>query len=215
MLQTGKLNYKNFKVAAAISAAIGSALLLCSFEMGRDQFFLLLNTDLGAVADFFFNYLTYIGDGILWIVWLAVLLAKRRRDLLPLIITAFSCTTIFVQVCKQVILPDQPRPSEAIHDLSAIHFIKGITVHAINSFPSGHTATAFTFALLIALLTRSFTLTITCILIACIVGYTRIYQGQHFPLDVGAGIFVAIIAVALAAILQQRFFSKRTQRQAQ
>jgi membrane-associated phospholipid phosphatase len=202
------LNYHNFKMAAGLSMLLASILLMCSFYIGKNEFFLMLNGDLGAVADFIFNYFTYVGDGILWVIWLIAVFARRRRYLLPLLITSFVASTMLVQVCKQLILPFQLRPSEAISH-SSIHFIKGVTLYAINSFPSGHTATAFTFALLVALLTRSSFITMICLLAAALVGYTRIYQGQHFPLDVGAGIIVAVVSVSLAAIVQQQFYRRR------
>jgi len=197
------LNYRHFKIAAIIVMLLASAMLMISFYYGKKEFFLLLNADLGHIADFIFNYLTYVGDGLLWLIWLVLLFTKRRRHWWPLIVTSFAATTLFVQVCKQVILPNQSRPSVAIKG-AFIHYIDGITVHTINSFPSGHTATAFTFALLISLLTRSSLLMVVSLVIAALVGYTRIYQGQHFPLDVGAGMIVAVIAVTIAAIVQQR-----------
>jgi membrane-associated phospholipid phosphatase len=206
-----RLNFDIFKIQAVISMLLASIILTCSFYIGKNEFFLMLNADLGPVADFVFHYFTYVGDGLLWFIWLIAMLAKKRRHLLPLMITAFIATSVFVQVCKHFILPDDPRPAEAIRG-SFIHFIEGTTIHSINSFPSGHTATAFTFTLLIALLTRSFTVNMIAFIAATIVGYTRIYQGQHFPLDVGAGIIVAVISVSIAAIVQQNVMVSRARK---
>jgi membrane-associated phospholipid phosphatase len=50
------------------------------------------------------------------------------------------------------------------------------------------------------------------IIVALLVGYSRIYLGQHFPLDIGAGIIVAICSVSLA-VLVQGWFDKRRDRQ--
>ena len=38
---------------------------------------------------------------------------------------------------------------------------------------------------------------------AVMVGYSRIYLAQHFPLDVAAGITVAMVSVALSIPFQQ------------
>lgn len=66
------------------------------------------------------------------------------------------------------------------------------------SFPSGHTITAFAMATLICL--YNFQNKIICgiaVLFACLVGYSRIYLGVHFPSDVLAGmIFGILFAVA-------------------
>ena len=87
--------------------------------------------------------------------------------------------------------------------------VKGVDVHSYGSFPSGHTATAFTFALLIALLIPSAIVSITCILIALIIGYSRIYLSQHYPVDVAAGMIVAVFSVTLAVLFQNYIDRKR------
>jgi len=40
------------------------------------------------------------------------------------------------------------------------------------------------------------------------VGYSRIYLAQHFPLDVGAGMFVAIVTILLAILIQRKWEKK-------
>ncbi|HKG68578.1 MAG TPA: phosphatase PAP2 family protein, partial [Segetibacter sp.] len=122
--------------------------LWLSYCVGKNQFFLLLNLDLGRGPDYFFRYVTDLGDGLMWIDWLIVIL-KKRKELLPLMISSFILTTIFTQIFKYFILPNEKRPSSAITNISQMHFVKGVTLHSIHSFPSGHTATAFTFVLLI------------------------------------------------------------------
>ncbi len=208
MLADRSLNYTFFKRAALASFITGAAIIVLSFYVGKNNFFLLLNNDLGAAGDFFFNYFTYVGDGLLWIIWLIAII-KKRKNLLPLLIASFLLTTLFTQISKQVILPDESRPLLAIADQSLVHYVKGVTVHSINSFPSGHTATAFTFMLLIALMVRRPALIVAGFIAALVVGYSRIYLGQHFPLDIGAGIIVAVCSVSLSVFIQQWFDRKR------
>jgi membrane-associated phospholipid phosphatase len=176
--------------------------------VGKSELFLLLNTDLGRPADYFFEYFTHLGDGALWAGWLIWILVKKQKPILPLLFSSFALDTIITQVIKQVIFPNEMRPSEAIKDGSFIHYVEGVTVHSINSFPSGHTATAFTFLLLIALTTKGGWFTALAFIVACIVGYSRIYLGQHFPFDVGGGILVAVIAVSISIPIQV-WFDKR------
>lgn len=90
-----------------------------------------------------------------------------------------------------------------------LHIIKGVDVHSFGSFPSGHTATAFTFALLIGLLIQSTGLSLLCIFAALLISYTRIYLSQHFPLDVAAGMIVAVLSVSLSLLIQKWFDKKR------
>ena len=68
------------------------------------------------------------------------------------------------------------------------------------SFPSGHTATAFTiFLVSVYLFPKKEVLFLGAIYaIAC--GYSRVYLAQHFPLDVAGGIMVAILTVTAIVV---------------
>jgi membrane-associated phospholipid phosphatase len=195
-------------MAAFISLFLSAILLGLSHYYGKDDFFLMLNGDLGPVADWFFRYFTYVGDGILWLIWLVVILLRKQKHLLPVILCSFLLTTVFTQFSKQFIYSHEIRPSETVKPLSAIHFVQGVEVFSFNSFPSGHTATAFTFAFLIALLVRRRDIMLLSIALALVVGYTRVYLAQHFPLDVGAGIIVAVLSVSIS-IRFQDWYEKR------
>jgi membrane-associated phospholipid phosphatase len=207
MSKEKNLNYKLFTAAAIATSLLGIAILLLSFYIGRNEFFLLLNTDLGPAADIFFRYFTYAGDGWWWILWLLIFLRKRSQ-LLPLLFSSFFFTTLFIQVCKQVILPDVYRPVLAIEAQEQVHYVIGVIVHTTNTFPSGHTATAFTFLLLVALLVQRALPIIIVAVAALLVGYSRVYLGQHFPLDVGAGMIVAACSVFLGVLVQKSVIKK-------
>lgn len=168
----------------------------------------MLNGDAGTTADYFFSYFTYFGDALLWVPMLAYVLWKKQKTYLLLVIATFAIGTVLVQVCKYLIVPDEPRPTTFITDGSYIHTVPGVTVHAISSFPSGHTATAFGFFLLICLLTRKRWWIPVGLLMASLVGYSRMYLAQHFPLDVAAGIIAGFLSVLLS-IGVQRYFDRR------
>jgi membrane-associated phospholipid phosphatase len=209
MYHNKSLHFTNFRTALIICILLALFILGFSFYEGKNNAFLLLNTNLGKPADYFFEYFTNMGDGLLWLVWLVAIFVAKRKYLFPLIISSFVLTTIFTQVFKYVILPDEARPSTAIADQSQIHYVAGVTIHSINSFPSGHTATAFTFVLLIALTVKRRDFLLLAFIAALLVGYSRIYLGQHFPLDVGAGIIVAILSVSLSVPIHKRLERKR------
>jgi membrane-associated phospholipid phosphatase len=71
-------------------------------------------------------------------------------------------------------------------------------MHQLSSFPSGHTATAFTIFLLTIYLFDQKKLILIGLIYAMLCGYSRIYLGQHFPMDVGGGIIVAIITIEIS-----------------
>ncbi len=208
MSSTAKLYYNNFRIAAIISIIVAVLILSLSHYYGKNEFFLMLNADLGWVADRFFEYFTHLGDAFFWIAWLIWILIKKQKPILPLLFSSFLIDTLITQAAKHLIFADVLRPSQAIKDGSFVHYVDGVIVHSINSFPSGHTATAFTFMLLISLTMKSSGWMYCSIIIALLVGYSRIYLGQHFPFDIGGGILVAVTSVYIG-IHVQRWYEKR------
>jgi len=113
--------------------------------------------------------------------------------------------TIFISVAISAILAnilkyttDLPRPYELYP------FIEKLGSGGSPSFPSGHTADAFAFAMAVSLIKRNLKLTIPVFIWASLVGYSRICLGVHFPSDVMAGallgIFCAVVVYWLISI---------------
>ena len=203
----------SFKIGAVLTLVLGISVLACSFAMGKQELFLLLNTNLGTLADYFFIFATWMGDGAVWVPVLGIVLLLKRKDLLPLLISAFCLTTIFTQVCKYIIVPHALRPIRDIANTSLIHTVPGVELHEVSSFPSGHTATAFTFYLLFCLILPRKTWLAWGLLYALCVAYSRVYLAQHFPVDLGAGMIVAVLSVS-GSLLVQQWFSRRKSRTA-
>lgn len=191
-----------------IITAMGLILILASFIIKKEELFLMLNLDLGKQADTFFKYFTNVGDGLFWLLWALLIIIKKGKKYLPLLFASVIFSTLLTQISKQVIYPDEPRPLQAIADQSQVHYVTGVTVHSINSFPSGHTATAFSFLLLLVLFSQTNALLLLGFVAALLVAYSRIYLGQHFPLDVGAGMLVAVSTMILSVMVQRRFENK-------
>ena len=203
------LNYKNFRIGVIISLVCASVIFSVSYLYGKNNLFLLLNNDLGIVADYIFNFFSYMGDGLLWLPLLIYFIYKEGKKSLPFLISCFTLITIFTQAFKYLIVPDELRPSSAITD-HIIHTVKGVTVFTTASFPSGHSATAFAFYLIFCLVFKNNSWLIIGLLYALAVGYSRIYLGQHFPFDVAGGIVVAIISVILSLLIQNRINNRKT-----
>ncbi len=203
------LNYKNFRIAFVITMVCALLIFIFSYSFGKNNSFLLLNTDLGNSADHFFNFFSNLGDGLLWIPLLIYFIYKEGKKMVPFLISCFVITTALTQACKYLIVPDEPRPTAVITN-EFIHTVKGVTVHLTASFPSGHTATAFVFYLIFALVFKKKWWLFIGLLYALTVGYSRIYLAQHFPFDVAGGIIVAALSVVFSLLIQNKIDTRKT-----
>jgi membrane-associated phospholipid phosphatase len=197
-----ELSIQNFKIGTLITAVSGLLLISFSFLLGKIDFFLLLNANLGTLADTVFKYITYLGDGAIWIpISVYILFFRRKRTILLLGSIVYS--TLFAQIPKHFLFNGEPRPTKLISDWSSIHIVPGVFLNSVDSFPSGHTTTASSIFLLFCLLIpKKWIIPVGC-LYMYLVGYSRIYLAQHFPLDVGAGMIGGIISVYFSLRLQE------------
>ena len=187
-----------------------SALLLLgtSAFFGRIPVFLFLNTDGGDFVDQFFKWVTWGAEGWVWIPFLAIVFGWFKKDV-KLIVLNFLLSTLFTQIPKRFIWDSISRPIASGIPLNEIHTVPGVVMHAWNSFPSGHTATAFTlFLLTIYLFPIKWVFAIGAIF-AMICAYSRVYLGQHFPMDLGGGIIVAVMSVQLSIVINQKISKQK------
>ena len=192
------------KKAILISLVLGVVLFLLSFWLGKENAFLLFNIDLGSTADYFFKYWTHTGDGVIWVL-ITLLTLFFRRDQLLLVISSIVFSTLFAQLSKNIFFKGSPRPALAIPDHSLFHSVTGVELHSLNSFPSGHTTTAFTIFLLGTILINRKWVLPAGLLYAVLAGYSRIYLAQHFPIDIAGGIIAAILTIFISMAIQSKW----------
>ncbi len=192
------------KVAILISLVLGILLFTLSYGLGKENAFLLLNTDLGSAADYFFTYWTHTADGFVWVPITLLTFFFKRKQLL-LVISSIVFSTLFAQLSKNIFFKGSPRPSLAITDHSLFHSVTGVELHSLNSFPSGHTTTAFSIFLLATILVDKKWILPIGLLYASLAGYSRIYLAQHFPIDVAGGIIAAILTIWISTRIQKRW----------
>jgi membrane-associated phospholipid phosphatase len=199
----------NLYIKARNLSLLGALMLLgTSAYFGRIPVFLFLNTDGGIFIDQFFKWATWGAEGWIWIPYLAVVFGWFKKDA-KLIVLNFVLSTLFTQIPKRFIWDSISRPIASGIPLNEIHTVQGVVMHAWNSFPSGHTATAFTlFLLTIYLFPTKWVFAIGTIF-AMICAYSRVYLGQHFPMDLGGGIIVAVMSVQLSIVLVQKISKQK------
>jgi len=153
----------------------------------------VVEADTAVFLDINKHYNSAVADGIafletfgLWVAFLgigALLLYKRKRDIVLMVLLVLAFELLYVAVVKNLV--DRPRPFEVLTGISYAYTPTG------SSFPSDHTAGAF--AIFTALGLRFRKGLVPLLLLAALIGFSRVYIGVHFPLDVVAGACIGIV----------------------
>jgi undecaprenyl-diphosphatase len=141
-----------------------------------------------------FVWLSKLGtDGIVWLA-IGLVLAFVWRRTLPfvLVVLAVAAADGIATLLKVAIGKNRPADTGSL-----------IAIPHSHSFPSGHSAVAFSAAtVLAALVPRAAP---AFFLLALAIGYSRIYVGVHWPLDVAGGALVGVAtALLLLAVARRR-----------
>jgi len=162
-----------------------AVILLVTFS--KPELHILSNKANSPFFDSFFKYATWLGDGIIIaILFVALLFVKYRYALAFL--SGSLATSLLVNIFKKVLLHDVYRPSKyfELYETYQLHIVEGVKLHSLQSFPSGHTATAFAAATSI-LDRRGAGEGIPALALASFVGVARIKADKHHWYDVLAG----------------------------
>lgn len=142
-----------------------------------------------------FQFYTRLGNGgLLWIALSALMLChpKTRRAgacaLLALLL-GLLCTNVCLKHLVQ-----RTRPWLVLEELVPL-----VAEHDPNSFPSGHTTAAFAAGVVWARALPWRWSRVGAVVLAVLMGFSRLYVGVHFPTDVLTGAVVGSLC-ALAAL---------------
>ena len=166
------------------------ALVLLSYNKATIHLF--LNQFYSGPTDFFFTYLTLLGDGWSSILIVLVLLwfSYRKAIILGL---SYALSAITTQLLKNFVFPTHSRPIGIFNAAQQLHLVKGVTMYSSFSFPSGHSTSAMALFLCLGLFTpKNWLKTILC-LSGLLVCYSRVYLSEHFFEDIYAGSIIGTI----------------------
>jgi len=151
--------------------------------------------------DQLFSWVTYLGDASYAIVLVLFFLYKKPLKWAFSFTLGFAFHALFVHLFKQWLAHGVLRPYGYYSSLSQtdqFHWVEGISMKLLNSFPSGHTTTAFFFASFFACYLPKKYVQVVVLLLAFLAGISRVYLGQHWFVDVYAGSLFGIASSVLA-----------------
>ncbi len=154
--------------------------------------------------DFFFKHSTHLGDGILFGILIIVFFFIDKR--MSLVFTIGGLLTLIItHFLKKCIFKGEPRPVSFFGEEN-LYLIDGVKMAHWNSFPSGHTMTAFIIFTILIIYFRKKRIQYLLILLAIIAGFSRVYLSQHFWADIFVG---SIIGVGLGFFVMSLFFKPK------
>ena len=172
--------------------------------------FLILNPYHPRLLDYFFIGYTYFGDGLFIVTLALILFFCKKRFLSLMIVSSYAFSGVIVLILKYFIV--EARPAFYLKNINYTYFIDGVTLHNFHSFPSGHTTSAFALAAILGFAAKNKNYAIIFLLMAALVGYSRIYLGQHFMDDVVAGSCIGLVSAIICELFFAKYFMSLSER---
>lgn len=172
----------------------------------QEQLMQWVNSRNSPLADLIFPYITYVGDGAFFVAVCLLLIAFVSWRVGLMALASFVLSSLVSEFLKKVVFNGSPRPLKYFeHSTFQYHVIEGLDIHSYNSFPSGHTTTAFAMFGLLAFLDQKKGRGWVWLLLGLLAGYSRVYLFQHFVEDVFAGSLVGTLSSILIYGLMSRW----------
>lgn len=188
------IRFFSLSVAALLAA---TSLILCILR--PEELTILLNQSGNWVLDNLFTFFTKLGDALIIILVIVTTMFVSKRMILVSAL-AFSIGGLISSLFKQVLMNGWPRPDSYLGH-GKLRMVLDETLLQQNSFPSGHTLTAFTGFALLAFMFNKPLLQILFFDFALLTGISRMYLGQHFLHDVAAGAFIGFMVAVFTIVL--------------
>lgn len=159
--------------------------------------------------DYFFQYITYMGDGIMVVLVSFCLLFIKFEYALLVSLTNLMSSTL-TQSLKQFLFYNDLRPKAFFKGIAELYFVPGVENYSNFSFPSGHTTVAFTLYLCLALIVSNPFIKGFLFMLSLLVSFSRVYLSQHFLGDIYAGSLIAVsVTLSIYYFLENSLYVKK------
>ncbi len=145
------------------------------------------------------SFVTFLASFLIWLMFLVAFLFLYKRKKTRVLFVFFSVVMSWVisQMIKDLFFTVRPFNINGFPTLT-------ITNPNDNSFPSGHTTSAFALATAVFIVNRK--LGILMFVLALFVGLGRVLSNVHYPVDILGG---AVLGVFTPLFLEEFFLIKR------
>ncbi|PZP43900.1 MAG: hypothetical protein DI598_15190 [Pseudopedobacter saltans] len=178
--------------------------LLCL--VSKYELFALINHHRCTIADYIFSFFTELGSGYVLIPMLFYFLYKKNYRLIINLAVILIVNSLLVSWLKHYFYESRPLLA---YGRSVVETAPWTTLYEKYSFPSGHTSLAFAIGTYLSLVFKNNYLKIICFASACLIGYSRVYLGEHFPIDVCCGSILGLSVACIYYFLVNNYLSKR------
>lgn len=150
------------------------------------------------IIDAFFKYITHAGDGFVAIIIAIVVILYNVRKGIYVLITYLVSGTTTTLLKKYVYDVDRPHSVFGFYlPNEKITYVEGVDMLGFNSFPSGHSTSAFAIFTSLALITNNKILKFIFFLFAFLSAFSRTYLSQHWLVDITIGSIIGTTAALL------------------
>lgn len=178
-----------------------------SIAIPKAQSFIWINHWRSFPADIFFSIITNCGNGFFIGSLVILFFILKLKKVAILVAVGYIVSGIIVLWLKHYF--NYPRPASYFSNPDLVRSVRWVTLHYKYSFPSGHTTSVFTTAVIISLyFGEKKWIAILCFAVACLTAYSRVYLGEHFIMDIWMGSLIGVLTGTCCVLVQQRISKK-------